>query len=358
MTGKIVYRELLTELSKGKKAGLLTFMQMEGSGRGRIDRKLVVTSEDTGITGKDDAFFQKIKESMNSGIPVFIPYEDRHVLVEPYYPEPRLIILGGGHIALPLVDFAARVGFSVTVVDDRISFANRQRFPAAREVLCTAFENCFEHLKPAPTDFVVIVTRGHKHDGVCLEQALQYDLAYLGMIGSKRKVRQLMQDMLDEGYPAEKLEKVYSPIGLDIGAVTPEEIAVSIIAEIIQCRRKNFASSVKYCESSSHKWSEFEHYVLEEIVNSDDEPKALVTIISAKGSVPRKTGAKMIVWPDGRTIGTIGGGCSESKIMHQAREVALQGGCLLEKVDLTGESAVEEGMVCGGVMEVLIESFS
>lgn len=360
MTGKLVYQELLAELRKGKKAGLLTFLKIDESGRGKIEKKMVLKMEDTGIPGMDAAFFQKIKESMEIGMPVFAQCEGRHVFMEPYYPEPRLVILGGGHIALPLAEFAAKVGFSVTVVDDRLTYANKQRFPFAKEVLCTAFENCFEKLDPTPADFVVIITRGHKHDGVCLKQALQYDLAYLGMIGSRRKVRQMMEDLAAEGYPQEKLEKVHSPIGLDIGAVTPEEIAVSILAEVIQCRRKGMVAPQKYCESRPFKWSEFEHYVLEEIAKSADEPKALVTITATKGSVPRKTGAKMIVWPDGRTVGSIGGGCSESKILHLAREVALQGdgGCLLESIDLTGEMADSVEMVCGGKMDVLIEAFS
>ncbi|NLO96963.1 MAG: xanthine dehydrogenase, partial [Peptococcaceae bacterium] len=267
---------------------------------------------------------------------------------------PKLFVLGGGHIAKPLTEFAARVGFAVTVVDDRLSFANKERFPQAEQVICESFERCFDLLQFDPYTYVVIVTRGHRYDLDCLRQVVQRQWAYAGMIGSRRRVKGVKDQLLAEGFDPEVLAKVNAPIGLEIGAITPEEIAISILAQVIGYRRLKEPTLGR--ESEKIGWTEFDREVIEELSKNKDDRKALATVILTKGSVPRRAGAKMLIWPDGRILGSIGGGCSEGMIIRKALDVIAEGGCTIQRIDLTAEIAEEEGMGCGGMMKVLIES--
>lgn len=149
----------------------------------------------------------------------------------------ELLVLGGGHIALPLCEMGKILGYHVTVVDDRPFFANSQRFSCVNNVICNDFCKALEEIEVTPASFIVIVTRGHCHDKICLRQVIQKPAGYIGMIGSKRRVKALMSELAEEGISSELLNKVYSPIGLKISAETPQEIAVSILAEIIQVQR-------------------------------------------------------------------------------------------------------------------------
>ncbi|AOT71472.1 XdhC family protein [Geosporobacter ferrireducens] len=356
------YKSLLNELDAGKKAVMVTIMNDKENERNASPEKIVITEEKLrvchSIDNLDGIIYQKAQLALESGNIQFVKGQDTIThLMEPYFPEPRLIVLGGGHIAKPLVEFGARLGFLVTVIDDRPSFANEGRFPDAERVICESFERCFDLLSVNESAYVVIVTRGHRHDLDCLRQVLKYRTAYIGMIGSKRRVKSVKEQLLGEGYSQEQLNKVNAPIGLDIGAVTPDEIAISIIAQVIGYRRLTGAASGN-ASASKINWPELDRAVLEELGKGENDPKAVVTVISTKGSVPRKAGAKMLVWPCGRTLGSIGGGCSEGEIIHMARDILRDGGCRIHQIDMTGQIAEDEGMVCGGIMEVLIESCS
>lgn len=151
---------------------------------------------------------------------------------------PSLVIFGGGHIGKVVAQCAALAGFSVTVVDDRKPFANKERFPEADRVLCEGFAQSFPRLKITPSTFVVIVTRGHRHDELVLEKVLEHEVRYVGMIGSERKVSVTLSHLREKGMPPERLGTVHAPIGIDIGARTAEEIGISIVAEVIAVRRK------------------------------------------------------------------------------------------------------------------------
>ena len=265
-----------------------------------------------------------------------------------------MLIFGGGHVSLALAEFAARTGFAVTVTDDRPSFANELRFPTAKQVLCMDFETAIEKLHVNSSDFVVLLTRGHRHDGVCLRAlAKQEETAYLGMIGSRKRVRELKDTLEEEGISRKWLDWIHTPVGLDIGAITPEEIAVAILAEAIQVKRKPEDEARRVSQSDIDM--EVIHNLAEPEEKFADQKKAVVTILSTKGSTPRKAGAKMIVYETGLIQGTIGGGCAEANLMQHAREVIRDGGYQIRHVDMTGRVAEEEGMVCGGVMQVLIE---
>lgn len=160
------------------------------------------------------------------------------LMLEPIVPMPRLLILGCGHVGQALAQMAEWLGWPITVVDDRPDFAHPGRFPSGAQVLCGDFTQVIHSVNPLASDYVVIVTRGHQYDRICLETLAGRPLAYLGMIGSRRRVRGLMEELARNGVDEQWLHSVHSPIGLEIGAETPEEIAVSIVAEMIQVRRK------------------------------------------------------------------------------------------------------------------------
>jgi xanthine dehydrogenase accessory factor len=149
---------------------------------------------------------------------------------------PRIFLFGAGHVATFVAHLAKMVGFGITVIDDRPEFANKERFPDADDFLVTDFKNAFDHLKISPNSYILIITRGHLHDKTVLGKALDTKASYIGMIGSTKKRNTIYKALMEEGFAKDRLEKVYSPIGLEINAETPEEIAVSIVGELIKKR--------------------------------------------------------------------------------------------------------------------------
>ena len=160
------------------------------------------------------------------------------IFVEPILPQPNLYIFGGGHVSSAVARAANAAGFTITVIDDREAFANTERFPMARE-LYTSFQEAYDKLDPNSASYLLIVTRGHKDDMRVLAWAVRTQARYIGMIGSKRKVLSVYQALEREGYSPSEFERVHAPVGLDIGALTPEEIGISITAELIAVRRNS-----------------------------------------------------------------------------------------------------------------------
>lgn len=158
------------------------------------------------------------------------------VFVEPILPQPTLYIFGAGHVSTAVSRVAHQAGFAIGVIDDRESFANAERFPMASEIH-TSFEESFEKIHPNSSSYLLIVTRGHKDDMRVLAWAVTTEARYIGMIGSKRKVLSVYKALEKEGFDSAKFENVHAPVGLEIGALSPEEIAVSIVAELIAVRR-------------------------------------------------------------------------------------------------------------------------
>ena len=328
-----LYSELMEVLATGKRAAIESVYAPDGSVTKRVTASSIRPDTPGAVTDG----------------PVTHLYGEGGVLtvVERYLPRPRLVILGGGHIALALTEMAYACEFYTIVFDDRPMFANAERFPAADEVICDDFSRLFERIGIQANDYVVIVTRGHKHDQLCLEGVLNgEEPVYTGMIGSRRRVAIVMKQLADAGYPTERLDNVYSPIGLRIGAVTPAEISVSILSEIIQVKRMYRSEKDSYsCDLE----------VASRLAYQGESADALITILETLGSVPRETGAKMSMSYEGSIIGTIGGGCAESGLMQDARTIIREGGWRTATVDMT-DTAEEDGMVCGGTMTVLIES--
>ncbi|WP_161258587.1 XdhC family protein [Heliomicrobium undosum] len=274
--------------------------------------------------------------------------EAARLLAEPFYPPDELVILGGGHVSQALVPVAVILGYRVTVVDDRPAFAAPERFPGAAKVICDDFVRAIEGLHLQPSCAVAIITRGHRHDLRCLEALVGRQLGYLGMIGSRRRVQLIKEHLRSSGVSEEKIERVQMPIGLPIGAQTPEEIAVSIAAQLIQARRGEGGSAGITVQDME---------LLRTLVDSAKRgiPAVLATVVEARGSTPRKAGAKLLVFRDGQMRGTIGGGCIEAEARREALLLLDGGAAGLFRFSLDDDAAAEEGMACGGTMEVLLE---
>jgi len=158
-------------------------------------------------------------------------------LFEPVAGQPQLVLFGGGHVSKAIARIASLAGFGLTVVDDRPAFSNEERFPEAGATIVAEFAKAFDRLAIAPSSYLVIVTRGHRHDEEVLEQAIRTPAAYIGMIGSQRKIAAAFEHIVERGGSREALRRVHTPVGIEIGALTAEEIAVSIVAELIRVRR-------------------------------------------------------------------------------------------------------------------------
>ncbi len=293
------------------------------------------------------------------------PEQSATVMIDPTLETPELIIFGGGHIAQPLANIGNLLDYRVTVVDDRPDFASPGRFTGVYKTICCSFDEVENYLKLGPASSVVIATRGHMNDMDCLRRVIRYPVAYLGMIGSRRKVKAIREQLLEDGIEMEKIEKVHMPIGLDIGAQTPAEIAVCIAAELVKERRGGSAVSLVDCctpkdsrVNNSELPSASDKDALQAAIRAalEKTPAALATIFRTKGSTPRKAGARMLVYRDGRTLGTIGGGCcGESEVRLQALDVIDEGVPRVHRVSMTADIAAAEGMSCGGTLEVFIE---
>ena len=271
-----------------------------------------------------------------------------------FLPPQRLILLGGGHVSQPLSRYAADLEFDVVVVDDRPGFANAVRFPEAGRVICDAFEPAIQALNITKYDFVCVITRGHRHDAACLRALLSCEQPrYLGLIGSRRRTIELFKMLEEEGFDREKIDRIHTPIGLAIGAETPKEIAISILAELISVRSsKSRDRDAERLALTSHE-PELLHYLL-----ARSEPCALAVVVEKSGSTPVPTGAVMAVNALGGIVGTVGGGCGEHEIVKHALDVLRTGKPRLIHLDMSNDVAEEEGMVCGGRMKVWIEPFS
>lgn len=257
----------------------------------------------------------------------------------------NIVVCGAGHISISIIKMCKLLNLPVTVIDDRIKFINDAKLAGADHVICDSFENALSTVEGNKSTFFIIVTRGHRYDQACLEKIIEKENAYIGMIGSKVRVKKVLNYLEDKGATRGKLNRVHTPIGLDIGAETPAEIAVAIMAEIIEVKNKEKSYGI-YSE-------ELYEAILDE--KYEGIPKTMVTIVSRRGSAPREVGTKMLVLKDGTMIGTIGGGCVEADIMQASLRAMDNKTSQLIQADMTGLEAEEEGMVCGGIIELFIE---
>jgi xanthine dehydrogenase accessory factor len=252
-----VYEELVELRRSGRKAAIATIIEVSGSIPSFQSAKMLVREDGTmvGTIGggcTEAEVWNAAREVMETEKPKMLNFNlgqdaayDQglicggrlNVYVEPVLPIPSCFIFGAGHISKSLSKIASQAGFRTIVVDNRETYANRERFPEAAEVHAGEYEEVFPKLAVNDSSYFIIVTRGHKDDMRVLRWAVTQPVRYLGMIGSKRKTIEVVKHLRREGVAVEKLAKLHAPMGFDIGAITPEEIAVSVVAEMIQRRR-------------------------------------------------------------------------------------------------------------------------
>lgn len=272
--------------------------------------------------------------------------EGRKIFAEILIRPSRLVICGGGHVAQQVIVLAKRIGFEVWVLEDRPFFADEARKAGADQVICDSFERGMREITGSASTFFLVVTRGHRFDGVCLREIFKKPYAYVGMMASRGRAALLKKQLESDGVARDDLDKMHTPVGLSIHAETPEEIAVSIAAELIM---------VKNSEKKTEGLEELLPYLTGR--EEADKDMVLATIVSRQGSAPRSTGTKMLVFEDGRLVGTLGGGCMEAEVRRKCLHMLRTDDphSRLEKADLTGNQAEEEGLVCGGHIQVFLE---
>ncbi|MBU1234775.1 MAG: XdhC family protein [Proteobacteria bacterium] len=230
-----VFSELLTALDSGRRVSFVSKLNGQANSSSRFVIAGCGKSNRCQAPDVLRAIVNKLRLTTSS--PTVIIYDEEEYLVSYFSIPGEIFLLGAGHVAACTAEAAAMVGFRIIVMDDRSEFANQERFPSADEVVVLpSFADCFQGHDISPDSYLVIVTRGHMHDRDVLEQALRTNAGYIGMIGSRKKRDAIYSNLLESGMVQEQLDRVFCPIGLSIEADTPEEIAVSIVAELIQQR--------------------------------------------------------------------------------------------------------------------------
>lgn len=337
--------KIINENLQQKSNLLATVLEGEVAGT----RYFWVDGELLGYTGTgevNEELKTQITETPQSGI---YEIEGQKFFIEHLKRQAHLVICGGGHVSQQVIKLAGKVGFHVTVLEDRPYFADRAREAGADLVLCDAFEKSLQGIAGTPDTYFLVVTRGHRFDRACLEQILKKPYAYVGMMASRGRSALLKKQMAGDGFDRKALDEMHTPVGLSIYAETPEEIAVSIVAELIQIKNQ------------TKKTAGYDSLLMEYLtgVKEPGQPKVLATVIARRGSAPRSIGTKMLVLGDGRIIGTIGGGCMESEVQHQCLRLLREENekSRIVCADMTVSQAEDEGMVCGGTIDVFLEKF-
>ena len=253
-----IYEEIVKLQREGHKGAVATIVNARGSIPSFKSAKMLVR-DDGSIAGTigggcvEAEVWQAAREVMAQEKPRTLTFDlnqdpkydtglvcggTLEIFIEPVLPAPLLYIFGAGHVSLEVYKAASNAGFDVIVADDREIYANAKRFPEARQVIAEDFERALASLAPNESAYIVIATRGHRDDMRVLRWAVQTPARYIGMIGSKRKAITVYRELTAEGLRPELFDRVHSPVGLDIGAITPEEIAVAVVAELIAARRR------------------------------------------------------------------------------------------------------------------------
>ena len=252
-----IFEEIVRLRREGGKAALATVVKWLGSTPRRDNAKMLILEDGSTMGsiggGSTEAEVveeaRRVLETEKASLTKFTLTQEEaardglicggtvEVFVEPILPDPSLLLMGGGHLAQAIAEAAQRVSFKVSVVDDRASFANRERFPGVEETIVASFEESLDSIDVTENTFILIVTRGHGYDQVVLEKAIQSPARHVGLVGSRRKIRIILKNLLDKGIPPKTFSNLYAPIGLEIGSETPQEIAVSVIAELISLRK-------------------------------------------------------------------------------------------------------------------------
>jgi len=256
-----ILKEAFERMVKGEAIALVIVVEAKGSTPREVGTKMLVNKNGlvAGTIGggmTEAKVIEEAKQALKEGKGKLLIYHltkeqaaldegaicggEMKIFIDVLQPKEEVLIFGAGHVAVCVSKLAKMMGFKVTIIDDREEFANQDRFPEADEIITEGIERALTHIKITSSTYIIIVTRGHLQDQEVLASVIKSKAAYLGMIGSRKKNATVFQQLIEQGVLKEELDKVHAPIGIDIKAQTPEEIAISIVAEIIQVRRKKY----------------------------------------------------------------------------------------------------------------------
>ncbi len=330
----------LSEVKKSGSAQSAVFLDGPYAGE-----RLIVTASGERIYNPDRTDPADIRENPalfpeNEMNGVIRPTRFGNLFIENLTMAPRLVLLGGGHIALPLSRIGRMLDFHVTVIDERPEFADRARFSDADEVILSDYADALSRMGKYKNTYYVVITPGHIKDTLCAEIILTYEYAYFGMIGSRAKVASVRKTLEDRGIDPGKINTMHAPIGIPLNGQTPAEIAVSIAAELVLVRNR-----------------EGSRELAGEIPDKAGESSVLVTVVKKEGSSPRGIGSKMLAGPDGWIAGSVGGGAVEYAALKKCADMVINGEAFYtEEYDLSDASGL--GMICGGKITLLYENLS
>lgn len=260
-----LFKKIVELRESGIRAAFATIVRRQGSTPRKDAAKMLILEDGRsfGTVGGgcvEGEVWQKAQEVIKTGQNQFLTFilnaDDAaneglvcggslDIFIEAIMSDPQLFILGAGHLGEAIAPLAKSVGFETVVIDDRKSFANPERFPDARSIQVCDFHRAFEEIKPRKDDFILVVTRGHAHDQIATEQAIQTKARYVGLVGSRRKIKLIVDSLVSKGVRTELFRRLYAPIGLDIGSETPEEIAIAVVAELIAIRKSKHQRTAK-----------------------------------------------------------------------------------------------------------------
>lgn len=359
-----IFRALINEIENGKEVWLAT--AVGGEGKAEIGSQILYDHTGNVLAKEGRSNWQLAHPpSKTAGVTrMYTKTGEIEVMIEPLSPPPTLVIFGSGHIAECLASMAKLLTYRVIVVDDRSEYANQHKFSQADQILCGPFEETLSKLPLHSGSYAVIVTRGHRTDAVCLSQLLTKPIPYIGMVGSKRKIRFIFKLLEEQGLNPSRCRNLYAPVGLDLHSETPQEIAFSILAELQQLRCGGTAKPLSSLEHADkvhphddrRMRQDLELFAVMAQAREDGRSFASITIIHSSGHVPRGVGCRAILWEDGSIHGTIGGGRRESEIMQLAQECLRKGEGQRKEVHFSG-SYNDFQPVCGGRYTFFIQPY-
>lgn len=323
-------------------------LMVDGPDAGKKALFTIETGKPEQIAGDLTAISPELISKMAEESTVLADTARGRVFLERIGGKRKLVICGAGHVSMPVIRIGKMLEYEVTVIDDREEYTASAAEAGADRVLCEAFTDALRKTPGDTETAFVIVTREHRYDLECLRTVLQTPYQYAGMMGSKSRTRLVRKQLLQEGYSEESLDQVHMPVGLKIHSQTPEEIAVSIMAEVI---------SVMNAHKSG---SGFPDGMAEKILmirKGERFEKAVLTMIVKKdGEAPREPGARMLIFPDGTFMGTVGGGYAENRILDAGRAM-LEGEerNKLITISMHADNDNENTMLCGGEITVYLE---
>lgn len=304
------------------------------------------------IVGPDDQRMKEeicdlAKEAWARGTALRRRVSGEMLFLETVGKEDRMVICGAGYVGSALAKLSVFAGIHTILLEDRKDFADRAKETGAQEIICRPFDKAIRDLTEEANTAYVVMTRGHAYDEKCLLEIAKKESYYVGMMGSKTRSAMMREELRLAGVSAEWINRLHAPIGLSIGAQTPEEIAVAVLAQILS-ERSRVGNPLR---------AGYEVFRQALTCLKEGERFVLATILERQGSAPRKEGTHFIVGESGQCFGTIGGGKLEANIVQAAMEMMTHGERIrIESSDLNKRDAAEEGLVCGGQVRVLMEA--